>query len=58
MIPDSRFYHAGNMKQDRSGLYYIFHPNKGVWVLILVHLFILFALVFLFSAIIQKMQGF
>jgi hypothetical protein len=42
-------------KQDHSGFYYIFRPYMGTWMLILVHLFILFALVMLFSAIIERM---
>jgi len=45
-------------KREHSGLYYLFGVNRGTWVLILVHLFILFSLVVLFSAMIEKMQNF
>jgi hypothetical protein len=47
-----------NKKQDHSEFYYIFRPFMGTWVLILVHLFILFALVVLFASIIEKMSNY
>jgi hypothetical protein len=47
-----------NKKQDHSGLYYIFRPNMGTWVLILVHLFILFALVVLFGTLIGHIDSY
>ncbi|HTI61836.1 MAG TPA: hypothetical protein VHA56_14360 [Mucilaginibacter sp.] len=47
-----------NKRQQHTGLYYFFGLNKGTWVLILVHLFILLSLVVLFSAIIEKMQNY
>jgi len=47
-----------NKKQDHSELYYLFGVNRGVWILILVHLFILFALITLFSSIISQMQNY
>jgi hypothetical protein len=36
----------------------LFGANKGVWTLIMVHLFILAALVFLFHDIISRLAGF
>jgi hypothetical protein len=47
-----------NKKQDHSGFYYIFRPNAGIWVLILVHLLILFAMIELFAVIIEKMSNY
>lgn len=47
-----------NKRQQHSGLYYLFGLNRGTWVLILVHLFILFSLALIFSAIIEKMQNY
>ncbi|HTE00048.1 MAG TPA: hypothetical protein VK668_12220 [Mucilaginibacter sp.] len=47
-----------NKKQNHSGFYYILAPNLGTWLLILVHLLILFGLVVLFSSIISHMQNY
>ena len=47
-----------NKKFQHSGLYYILGPNAGTWVLIFVHLVILFALIILFSSIIAHMQNY
>jgi len=47
-----------NKKHEHSEFYYIFRPFMGTWMLILVHLFILFALVVLFAAVIEKMSSY
>jgi len=47
-----------NRKQEHSAFYYIFRSYGGTWMLILVHLFILFALVVLFASIIEKMNSY
>ena len=47
-----------NKKQDHSGFHYTFRPYMGTWMLILVHLFILFALVVLFASIIERMNNY
>ncbi len=47
-----------NKKQGHSDLYHLFRPYMGTWMLILVHLFILFALVVLFASIIEKMSSY
>jgi len=47
-----------NKKQDHPGFYDIFRPNMGTWILILVHLFILFALVVLFGSLIEHIDGY
>ena len=47
-----------NKKHDHTGFYYLFGVNRGVWVLIAVHLLILFALIQLFSSIIERMGSY
>jgi hypothetical protein len=47
-----------NRKQDHSGFYYIFQPYMGTWMLIVIHLVILFALVVLFASIIERMSDY
>ncbi len=47
-----------NKKHAHTGIYYILGPNLGVWVLILVHLLILFGLVYCFSSVIEHMSNY
>jgi hypothetical protein len=47
-----------NKKHHHIVLQQLFGANSGVWTLIMIHLFILAALVFLFHEIISRMQGF
>ena len=45
-------------KQHHIILQQLFGSNSGVWTLIMIHLFILAALVFIFHEIIAKLQGY
>jgi hypothetical protein len=47
-----------NKKQHHIVLQQLFGANSGVWTLIMIHLFILAALVFLFHDIIYRLAGF
>jgi len=47
-----------NKKQHHIILQELFGSNSGVWTLIMIHLFILAALVFLFHDIISRLAGF
>ncbi|MBS1501453.1 MAG: hypothetical protein JST32_05295 [Bacteroidetes bacterium] len=47
-----------NKKQHPFVLNEIFGPNTGTWMLIIIHLFILFVLVFVFHDIIVRLQEF
>ena len=47
-----------NKKQAHTGIYDILGPNLGVWVLIAVHLLILFGLIYCFSSIIAHMSDY
>ena len=47
-----------NKKHQYIILQQLFGSNSGVWTLIMIHLFILAALVFLFHDIISRLQGF
>ena len=47
-----------NKKHHHIVLQQLFGSNSGVWTLIMIHLFILAALVFLFHEIISRLQGF
>jgi hypothetical protein len=47
-----------NKRKEYTAFYYFIQCNKGTWILILVHLFILASLITIFSTIIARMQDF
>jgi hypothetical protein len=53
-----QFRYPMNKRKEYTAFHYLFGPNRGTWMLILVHVMILVSLITIFSSIIERMQNY